>query len=256
MKAKCWKPKMSFLVKNGYPRQYLRAIQLFPDNGSNIKAAEEQIAPAIEEFLISINKFLTKKHPTMPLKTKIDLISHSMGALSARWYAAKINPNRVRIWLSLGGANHGTNAVCPPKSVSPGADDLCPAYAKSAQESFVQYILNGKPYTADIDETPYGLGKDSSGVNSIPPDDIRSILYISIRTSPDKWIKPEHSAILDGASGVRLQFPEIIRSRETSPGNILMTNGVGHDAMLSDRDTVSLVKTILGAIDRNRGIRD
>ena len=133
----------------------------------------------------------------------------------------------------------------------PGAQDLCPAYAKNPKDSLIQYSLNGEPHVGDIDETPYGLGKDSPGVDSIPRDDTRSILYVSIRTSPDKWIKPEDSPILDGAGGVTIRIPKNIRAKETNPGNILMTNGVGHDAMLSDGDTIKLVKIMLSAVNKN-----
>jgi pimeloyl-ACP methyl ester carboxylesterase len=250
MRASCWKALISYLRECGYPKKYLRAIQLYPNTGSNIDSAEKQIAPAIQEFLRHINKLIKRRFPDMPLKTKVDLISHSMGALSVRWYAAKIHPNRVQIWLSLGGANHGTDVLCAWSD--PGARDLCPAYAKNPKESLVQYLLNGEPHVGDIDETPYGLGKDSPGVASILPDGTRSILYVSIRTYPDEWIKPEHSAILDGAGGIRIQFPESIKSRETSPGNILMTNVVGHDQMLSNRDTMRLVAIILGLFDKDK----
>ena len=166
-----------------------------------------------------------------------------MGALSARWYAAKLRPDRVRRWISLVGANHGTDVLCAWSDH--GADDCCPAYAKTRKESIIQYALNGAPYGPDVDETPYGLGTDSPAVRSIPPDQHRKILYITLRTSPDKWIKPENSPILDGAGGLNVMIPENVQAKETSPGNILMTNRVGHDAMLSDANTMKLVKLIL-----------
>jgi pimeloyl-ACP methyl ester carboxylesterase len=248
MKAESWKPLMSYLMKSGYPRTYLKAIQLRPNNGSNIEAAEQQIAPAIEELLSKTNAFLEEHAPDIPLKTKVDVISHSMGALSARWYAARVRPERVRIWISLGGAHHGTDVLCGWKGF--GARDLCPAYAGSRKESAIQYALNGAPYVPDVDETPYGRGKDSPGVDTIPHDDARSILYTSIRTSPDKWIKPEHSAILDGADGIDIPMPKGIQAAETTPGNILMKNGVGHDEMLKDADTMRLVGAVLGLVRR------
>lgn len=244
MTAGSWDKMISRLIRDGYPRQYLKAIQLIPNTCANIEAAEKQIAPAIEEFLREINAFLKKEHPDIPLKTKVDLVSHSMGALSARWYAAKVRHDRVRIWLSLAGANHGTNVLCAYSG--PGADDLCPAFAKDRKDSLIQYLLNGEPHVSDVDETPYGIGKDSPHVNSIPPDKEKNILYISIRTSPDEWIEPEDSSILDGTEGARISIPKHIKAKETSPGNILMTNGVGHDEILADEDTADLVKIILG----------
>ena len=246
--AKSWKPMMSYLIKSGYPERYLRAIQLKPNKGPNINVAEKQIAPAIEDFIKEINAFIKKKYSGIPLKTKVDLISHSMGALSTRWYAAKVRPNRVRTWISLCGANHGTNQLC--WGSDPGTDDLCPAYARNGKESLIQFLLNGKPHVADIDETPYGIGVDSPGVDSILPDPARNILYLTIRISHDKWIKPEDSAILDGAGGVAIIISETFQARETSPGNILLTNRLGHDKMLGSPYTLFLVKTILDQIKR------
>ena len=241
--ANCWDPMIKYLVRSGYPREYLKAIQLYPNTGSNIDAAENQIAPAIEKQLETINTLIKKGYPSVSPKKKIDLISKSMGALSSRWYAARVRPDRVRIWLSFGGAHHGTDVLCGYSDQ--GANDCCPAYAKTPKESIVQHTLNGSPSKADVDETPYGLGKDSPGVNSIPPDNARSILYVSIRTSPDKWIKPEDSPILDGAGGLSVLIPNNDQAKETSPGNILMTNCVGHDAMLKCPDTMRLLATIL-----------
>jgi pimeloyl-ACP methyl ester carboxylesterase len=249
MSAGSWDKIISFLVKSGYPAPFLKAIELRPNTGANISVAEKEISPAIEGFLENVNKLIKKEKPSEPLKAKVDLISHSMGALSARWYAAKVGPHRVNKWISLAGANHGSNVLCAWKD--PGAQDLCPAYAKSATESFIQFALNGEGRTPDIDETPYGIGEDSSGLRSVRPDENKRILYVSIRTSPDKWIKPENSAILDGAGGVLLRLPANRRVKETSTGNFLMTNRVGHDEMLSDPETLNLVKTILESNSSN-----
>lgn len=244
MGAGSWETVISFFLRCGYPKEFLKAIQLQPNVGANIPAAEKQIAPAIEDFLRRVNELLTERNISIPLKTKVDLISHSMGSISARWYAAKVKPERVRVWLSIAGANHGTDILC--RWSDPGARDLCPAYAKSPQQSLVQFLLNGQPKFADTDETPYGIGEDFPGVIKVHPDGPRKILYISIRTSPDQWIKPEDSPILEGAGGVPLQWPVSIRAKETSAGNILMTNKVDHDGMLSDTETMELVKLILG----------
>lgn len=249
MSAGSWDKTISFLIKSGYPATFVKAIALTPNTGANVPAAEKQIAPAIEDFLQRVNELIRKEKPSEPLKAKVDLISHSMGALSARWYAAKVRPDRVNKWISLGGTHHGSNVLCAWKD--PGARDLCPAFAKTGAESFIQFTLNGEGRTPDVDETPYGRGADSPGVNSIKAGRGKEILYISIRTEPDKWIKPEESAILDGAGGVAIPLPSNIRAKETSHGNFLMTNRVGHDEMLSDPETMNLVKTILQTIDTN-----
>lgn len=244
--ASFWNPMISYLTKSGYPPQYLKAVSLSPKDGSNINAAKEQIAPAVKEFLESINEYIKKEHPEIQAKTKVDMISHSMGALSSRWYAARIRPERLRVWLSLAGANHGSDPCC--ESSGQGADDMCPAFAKTSEESLIQYVLNGAPHVADIDETPYGIGKDSPGVVRVMPDEIRQIAYFTIRVDSDKAIKPEESAILDGTGGIDITIPAKVRAKETSPGNILMIESLHHDGMLKDKNVMQLVKIIL-AID-------
>jgi len=224
---------ISFLVRSGYPHQYLKAIQLHPNDGSNIDAAEKQITPAIGKFIKSVKEYLKKEQPGIALKTKVDLISHSMGSLSARWYAAKVRPDRVRVWFSIVGTNHGTDALCGASGQ--GADDMCPAFAKSREDSLIQYVLNGAPHIADIDETPYGVGKDFPGAMTIKLDESRAIICITLRVDSDEWIKPGTSASLDGAGGIKIIIPEKLRARETSPGNFLVTNRLDHDSLLKER---------------------
>ena len=241
-----WTPLITSLGKSRYPGNFLRAIQLVPGNGPNIKAAETQIAPAVENFLSEINHFLSTHQPGVPLKTKVDLVSHSMGGLSTRWYAAKVRPDRVNKWISLAGANHGSNFMCRfAQAGDPGADDMCPAYAKNQQESRVQFELNGSPHQADIDESPYGLGTDSPGVKRIPPDERRGILYVTLRLKKDSWIVPGDSAIIDGAGGRAIPMPEKLRAVENPGGNILILNRADHSSILSDPETMEIVRIIL-----------
>jgi pimeloyl-ACP methyl ester carboxylesterase len=241
-----WEPLIDHLVNSGYPPEYLKALYLDPSDGANIPAAEDQIAPAVEDFLEDVNEFLDTNYPQIPLKTEVDIVSHSMGGLSSRWYAARVRPDRVRSWVSLAGANHGTDALCPWAGVdNGGAGDCCPAFAANELESYIQYQLNGAPYVADVDETPYGVGADSSGVVTVFPDEQNRILYVTIRTPDDVWISPDDSVILDGTGGMNIPIPGDLPATETSPGNIRMDSGVGHDQMLEDPDTMRLVGIIL-----------
>ncbi|MDH7513635.1 MAG: alpha/beta fold hydrolase [Clostridiales bacterium] len=246
MTSSSWNSLVNYLCESGYPKEYLRAIQLTPNDGPNIEAAEKQIAPFVEQFLADVNQYLVFVQPMIQPKTKVDIVSHSMGALSARWYAAKIRPERIRTWVSLAGANHGSDALCLYVGRDNGAaDDVCPAFADAKEKSLIQFVLNGLPHLPDVDETPYGLGRDSPGVKSIPPDEDRSIFYITVRKINDEWIIPYESAILDGAGGKTIAIPVDLPAIEDPPGNIQMKHKVRHDPMLEDEKTMRLLRTIL-----------
>jgi pimeloyl-ACP methyl ester carboxylesterase len=249
MTAQSWDTLKSYLIGAGYPGIYLRAIQLVPNDGPNIEAAENQIDPAVEEFLSDVNAYLAANQPSTPAKEKVDIIAHSMGVLSSRWYAAKVRPERVRTWISLAGANHGSDSLCSAVGQDGGgADDLCPSFAANAAESLVQFAMNGLPHFPDVDETPFGIGNDPAGGASIRPEGNKAIFFVTLRTIDDRWIIPDESALLDGAGGVTIDIPQDVPASETSPGNVRMENGVDHDSMLRDEATMKLVKTILEII--------
>jgi triacylglycerol lipase len=50
---------------------------------------------------------------------KVDVVTHSMGGLSSRYYAKNLGgANKIDAWVSLGGPNHGTDSanLCPDDS--------------------------------------------------------------------------------------------------------------------------------------------
>jgi len=166
--------------------------------------------------------------------------------VSSRWYAAKLRPERVRTWIGLAGANHGTQALCPFQDEA--SREMCPAFASNARTHALQVALNGTERER-VDETPYGLGPDRPAVPRIPPDGTRSILYLTVRVEPDDWIQPERSALLDGAGGVPIRVPAGVPVRQTSPGNFLFQEPVGHDPLLLHPDLLRLVAAMLAARD-------
>ena len=247
LKAKHWDSFIKFFEESGHPSQYLYAIDLKPKNGSNILAAEEQIAPAVEEFIIKVNREVVIKLDSTHIKNKIDIISHGMGALSARWYAAKIRPDRVRLWLSLAGTNHGTSEFC--SYFGQGSEDCCPPFAESPEQSHIQYVLNGKPCMADTDETPYGIGIDTPGTQTVNAIDHARIIYLTVRTFPNKWIKPEESAVLDGAGGIDFDLFEGLLLEETTLGNILIKEKMGHMQLLYSAKVHYMVYDLIRQVD-------
>jgi len=174
-----------------------------------------------------------------------------MGAVSSRWYTAKLRPERVRTWISLAGTNHGTNALCSLKDES--SQEMCPAFSTNSDENAVQVDLNGT-LDAPRDETPNGFGVDRAGITRIPPDDARSILYFTVRIEPDFWIKPESSAILDGCGGVPVSIPPQVMVEETSPGNYLFRGNVDHDSLPRQPDLMRLVAGLLTSRETEKTI--
>ena len=246
LSSKTWNKMIKYFISIGYPSEFLQAIDLIPSYGSNKSAAINFIKPAAEDLLQRANIAIQgENYPGEPPE-KIDIVSHSMGAVSSRFYATNINPAKVRKWISIAGANHGTNALCSLSNKGEGSREMCPAFASNTKESDIQVLLNGTP-TEPADETPYGLGLDENKVKRIPPDEMRNILYFTIRIEPDQWIKPEHSAILDGSGGVSISIPHESPITETSPGNFLFQKKVGHDPLPKNSELIRFVALLLSA---------
>ncbi len=103
--------------------------------------------------------------------TKVDIIAFSMGSISSRYYLKNFDgSSRIDAWVSMGGPNHGTDAVennncqlTPCKEIIPGSAFLT--------------ALNS------VDETPGAL-----------------VRYATWRSPCDQTINPDESVILTGAT--------------------------------------------------------
>ena len=243
-----WKPLIEYLARLGYPRPYLHAVDLLPNDGENIRAAEGFIKPAVDRLLQRTGE-TARSEGLVGIPGKVDIVSHSMGAASSRWYAAKIAPERVRIWISIAGANHGTDAL--RDFPSPGNDEMVPAFASSVEESFIQVALNGTR-GEPRDETPFGVGPDPPGRPVIAPDSERGILYLTVFIEPDGWIRPSASALLAGAGGPEIKLPPGIRVEETTSGNFRFTGRSDHDGLPSHPEVMRLISVFLALRDAGR----
>jgi len=222
--AEDWDYLIKYFVEHSYPREYLHALSIKPNTQQNITAAQDDIRPAVDRLLKATGS------------RKVNIVSHSMGAVSARWYASKIAPEKVNGWLSIAGSNHGTNALCAYNDEA--AKEMCPAFSNNAIKNGIQVKLNGN-VRVSVDETPYGFGRDRKGVNRITPDENRGIHYSTLRIAVDEWIRPSNSAILDGTTSVSDKYKLPSYLVETSPGNYLFDDKRG----LSRRaDHCSLLK--------------
>jgi len=237
-----------FLVGAGYPREFLSAPGVPSTEMGNQRAAEKVIAAAVESLLVRATAAARAAGRADVVHAKVDIVAHSMGALSSRWYAAKVRPDRVRRWIALAGANHGTSALCPFRDL--GARDSCPAFGRSPRLNPLQAALNGA-HDGPADESPFGLGRDAPSVTSVRPTPEREIAYYTVRLDPDEWIKPSNSALLDGSGGLKLDGRIARALLETSPGNFLydISRGadVGHDSMLGHPDIHRFVAAVLRA---------
>ena len=229
-------------LEAGYPRDYLLAVDMTPRDGDNVRAAQRFVAGGVDTLLSASGAALATSGCSGAAPQRIDVVAHSMGAFSARWYARFVAPERVRTLISLAGANHGTDSLCG----RPGRGDrqMCPAFADDPADSEVQVMLNGSTATP-TDETAFGVGDDSEIAVRIPPDEERRIAFFSIRLDPDRWITPAGSAVLDGAGGKPLAGLDRFPVRETSPGNFLFEDDVSHDGLPFHPQLIRLVLHLL-----------
>ena len=242
-----WRPLIEHLTRIGYPREYMYGVDIVPNTMANVPAATAVIAPAADSLLARAKTAAQRAGYRGEVPLRLDIVSHSMGAVSSRWYAAKLRPDLVRTWIGLAGANHGSQVACPFRDEA--SREMCPAFATNARTHPLQVALNGTE-GARVDETPYGLGRDRPEVARIPSDGRHSILYLTVRVEPDSWIQPESSAVLDGAGGVPVTVPAGVPAEETSPGNFLFRARVGHDPLLNHPDLMRLVAAMLAVRDR------
>lgn len=231
---------------NDYPRSHLYAVDLEPATGDNLGAAEA-IANAVRSLLDDARAAALAGgcEPTDP--AKVDLIAHSMGAFSSRWFAVFGQPERVRRLVAIAGANHGTDALCgrPGK----GNRQMCPAFSARKGPDDIQHRLNG---TADspVDETPYGSGPDARKRTRIPPTEDRRIEYFTVSIADDSWIVPPESALLDGAGSTGFDVDlDGTRFERLSPGNFRYRGSTGHDDLPSDPAVISFVLDLLALPD-------
>lgn len=102
--------------------------------------------------------------------TKVDIIAHSMGSISSRYYMKNLGGSaKVDAWVSLAGPNHGTDDVENQKCSFTPCQEIIPGSA-------FLLALNGG------DETP-GLSR-----------------YATWRSPCDTTINPDESVILFGAT--------------------------------------------------------
>ena len=93
--SRSWRVMQARLRDAGYRDDELRAIS-YDSRGSNVDIAD-QIRVAVDDLLERTDA------------RRVDVVSHSMGAISSRYYVERLDgADRVDAWVSLGGVNSGT----------------------------------------------------------------------------------------------------------------------------------------------------
>ena len=226
----------------GYPDGYLLAIDLVPNDGDNMAAAESQIRAGIDGLLAMASAQLDRTKCPNKEPSKVVIVAHSMGSMSSRWYAAKVAPEKVASLVTVAGSNHGTDALCAREGA--GNRQMCPSYSTASGPSEIQFALNGTD-RIPADETPYGIGVDINSLVSAPSTADKRITYLTVRLDPDEWIVPADSALLDGAGGMAFSRKISTNLVETSPGNYLFVESVNHDDLPSHPNLILFLTLVL-----------
>jgi triacylglycerol lipase len=151
-----WNTMIDRFVAAGYPRSRLLAIS-YNSNQSNATIAN-QVRDAANALRSQTGA------------ARIDVIAHSMGSLSSRYYVRNLGGGSVvDEWVSLGGPNHGTSTAYLCYLFSAGCRDMIPG------SSFLNNLNSG-------DETP------------------GAVRYGTFWSSCDEVINPDSSTPLSGAT--------------------------------------------------------
>jgi pimeloyl-ACP methyl ester carboxylesterase len=232
-----WDALVAHLRVAGWPAEYLRAVDLTPNDGANIPAAEDQLRPAALGLLAAAGDKARREGWSPP--GKLAIVAHSMGAVSGRWLATRLMPERIAVFVALAGANHGTEALCGLRGA--GNEELCPAPESRATSVLAE--LNGTK-AAPRDETPFGPAPDPPSVPGQRPTAAACIAWYTVFIDPDEWIVPASSARLAGAGGGLLDAlpPGLERTGE---GEYRLLDRVRHDDVASAAAVARLVASML-----------
>ncbi len=109
---------------------------------------------------------------------KVDIISFSMGSVSSRYYLKNLGGStKVDAWVSLAGANHGTDAVeinncafTPCREIAPGSPFITDLNSGDESPGLVRYATWRSPCDATInpDESVALLGATNNTTACIP----------------------------------------------------------------------------------------
>ncbi|MBT2472138.1 triacylglycerol lipase [Streptomyces sp. ISL-66] len=127
--------------------------------------ATQSNATTAAQLADEIDRVLALTHAS-----KVDVITHSMGALSSRYYTKNLGgASKVDAWVSLAGPNHGTNTAnwcggAPCFEMRPGSDFLSDLNSGDETPGSPRYATWGSPCDSVIN--PQSSVALSGAVNS------------------------------------------------------------------------------------------
>jgi len=149
-----WSTMIRNFEREGWRREELNNWR-YNTSQSNVRTASE-VKTKVEEVLRRTGA------------TRIDLITHSMGALNTRYYIKNLGgTEKVEKWVSLGGPNHGTTTA-----------EFC--FEESCREMRI-----GSEFLRRLNE-----GDETPG----------SVAYATWWSECDEIINPDESVLLSGAT--------------------------------------------------------
>jgi triacylglycerol lipase len=148
-----WNDMKGWFHDSGWPSAWLRTFS-YDTNKSNETTAQ-LVSSQVNDLLIKTGV------------QKVDIIAHSMGSLSSRYYIKFLGgTSKVEDWVSLAGPNHGTETIA--FCIYAGCEDMVP------NSLFLQKLNAG-------DETP------------------GTVRYATWRSWCDAVVEPPSSVMLNGA---------------------------------------------------------
>ncbi|MFV2196871.1 esterase/lipase family protein [Nocardiopsis sp. LOL_012] len=134
--ASNWDEMIDDFVDDGWDRDRLYAIT-YDYNASNVTTAE-LIADEVDDILDETGA------------EKVDIVAHSMGSLSSRWYVKFLGGTEtVDNWVSLAGPNEGSWVELPCVQTAPGCAEVVRG------SDFLDQLNGGDPTPGDVSYTTF-----------------------------------------------------------------------------------------------------
>jgi hypothetical protein len=224
----------------------LDAIDLQPNNGSNLVAAEDQVAPREESFLAWVARARGLGDGGLD-RTEVDtrptvLVERVAGGTRPGSRPTGFALHWFHVWISIAGSTDGSDAL----ELYSGAGDreMALAFAETREASRFQVLLNDSP-EQPVDESPVGVGGHRPQVVTVPLDNERRIACFAIFLRGDRWIQPAASGFPDGAVAVVFMIPRNLLAREQSPGSLPFEGRTDRDRLPELPHVIQVVTTIL-----------